>query len=129
MVPVRMEFDTAFGGVTGYLAELHGRGVDSASCVNEVPATAADFSTAARIGDRIEGFNLKSQSFLSPYHRTNVAACDLVGSTALSTRHDPEDLRELIGAYHRAVTETVGRFEARPHVVCEFRRSRLGDPR
>ena len=35
--------------------------------------------------------------------------CDLVGSTALSTRHDPEDLRELIGDYHRAVAETVGR--------------------
>ncbi len=28
MVPVRMEFDTAFGGVKGYLAELHGRGVN-----------------------------------------------------------------------------------------------------
>lgn len=27
-----------------------------------------------------------------------VMFCDLVGSTALSTRHDPEDLRELIGA-------------------------------
>jgi class 3 adenylate cyclase len=24
--------------------------------------------------------------------------CDLVGSTALSTRHDPEDLRELIAS-------------------------------
>ena len=31
-----------------------------------------------------------------------VMFCDLVGSTALSTRHDPEDLRELIGDYHRA---------------------------
>ena len=40
-----------------------------------------------------------------------VMFCDLVGSTALSTRHDPEDLRELIGDYHRAVTETVGRFD------------------
>ena len=40
-----------------------------------------------------------------------VMFCDLVGSTALSTRHDPEDLRELIGAYHRAVAETVGRFD------------------
>src|SRR5215471_19745945 len=29
-----------------------------------------------------------------------VMFCDLVGSTALSTRHDPEDLRELIGGYH-----------------------------
>lgn len=28
MVPVRMEFDTAFGSVKGYLAELRGRGVD-----------------------------------------------------------------------------------------------------
>src|ERR1700739_1796951 len=36
---------------------------------------------------------------------------DLVGSTALSPRHDPEDLRELIGDYHRAVAETVGRFD------------------
>src|SRR5437016_10880487 len=40
-----------------------------------------------------------------------VMFCDVVGSTALSTRHDPEDLRELIGDYHRAVAETVGRFE------------------
>jgi class 3 adenylate cyclase/predicted ATPase len=36
--------------------------------------------------------------------------CDLVGSTALSVRFDPEDLREIIGAYHRCVAETVGRF-------------------
>jgi hypothetical protein len=28
VMPVRMEFDTAFGVVTGYLAELHGRGVN-----------------------------------------------------------------------------------------------------
>jgi class 3 adenylate cyclase len=36
-----------------------------------------------------------------------VMFCDLVGSTALSTRFDPEDLREVIGAYHRAVAEIV----------------------
>src|SRR5438132_1578276 len=40
-----------------------------------------------------------------------VMFCDLVGSTALSTRFDPEDLRELFGAYHRAVADTVGRFD------------------
>src|SRR5215471_11275010 len=40
-----------------------------------------------------------------------VMFCDLVGSTALSARHDPEDLRELIGDYHGAVAETVGRFD------------------
>jgi class 3 adenylate cyclase/predicted ATPase len=35
---------------------------------------------------------------------------DLVGSTALSTRMDPEDLRKLISAYQKCVTETVRRF-------------------
>ena len=30
-----------------------------------------------------------------------VMFCDLVGSTALSSRLDPEDLRGIIGAYHR----------------------------
>jgi class 3 adenylate cyclase/predicted ATPase len=40
-----------------------------------------------------------------------VMFCDLVGSTALSTRHDPEDLREVIGAYHRAVAEIVAGFD------------------
>src|SRR5262249_6669024 len=40
-----------------------------------------------------------------------VMFCDLVGSTALSARLDPEDLREVIGAYHRAVTEIVGGFD------------------
>src|SRR6185312_8743811 len=40
-----------------------------------------------------------------------VMFCDLVGSTALSSRHDPEDLRDLIGNYHRAVADTVGRFD------------------
>jgi class 3 adenylate cyclase/predicted ATPase len=39
-----------------------------------------------------------------------VMFCDLVGSTPLSTRFDPEDLREVIGAYHRCVADTVGRF-------------------
>src|SRR6516225_6908414 len=38
-----------------------------------------------------------------------VMFCDLVGSTPLSTRCDPEDLREIVGAYHRCVTDTVGR--------------------
>jgi class 3 adenylate cyclase len=36
---------------------------------------------------------------------------DLVGSTALSTRLDPEDLRAVIGAYHKCVAETVARFD------------------
>ena len=37
---------------------------------------------------------------------------DLVGSTGLSTKLDPEDLRSVIGAYHKCVAETVARFAA-----------------
>jgi class 3 adenylate cyclase len=37
--------------------------------------------------------------------------CDLVGSTALAAQLDPEDLREVISAYHRRVAKVVGRYE------------------
>src|SRR6516165_4279887 len=36
---------------------------------------------------------------------------DLVGSTALANKLDPEDLRSVIGAYHKCVAETVARFD------------------
>src|SRR5207245_2742787 len=39
-----------------------------------------------------------------------VMFCDLVGSTPLSARYDPEDLREIVGAYHRCVADTVARY-------------------
>ena len=37
--------------------------------------------------------------------------CDLVGSTPLASRFDPEDLSEIIGSYHRTVTEAIARFD------------------
>jgi class 3 adenylate cyclase len=40
-----------------------------------------------------------------------VMVYDLVGSTALSARLDPEELREVIGAYHRCVADAVRRFD------------------
>jgi hypothetical protein len=40
-----------------------------------------------------------------------VMLTDLVGSTALSTQLDPEDMRAMIGAYHKCVAETVARFD------------------
>ena len=42
--------------------------------------------------------------------QVTVMFCDLVGSTALSARMDPEDLREVISAYQKRVAETVRRF-------------------
>ena len=38
-----------------------------------------------------------------------VMFCDLVGSTALSARLDPEDLRDVIGSYHRCCADAIGR--------------------
>ena len=49
-----------------------------------------------------------------------VMFCDLVGSTPLSARLDPEDLREVIAAYHGAVAATVVRF-------CGFVAKYMGD--
>jgi hypothetical protein len=42
--------------------------------------------------------------------QVTVMFSDLVGSTALSARMDPEDLREVISVYQKCVAETVGRF-------------------
>src|ERR1039458_6026927 len=42
--------------------------------------------------------------------QVTVMFSDLVGSTALSARMDPEDFREVISAYQNSVAETVGRF-------------------
>jgi hypothetical protein len=43
--------------------------------------------------------------------QVTVMFSDLVGSTALSARMDPEDLRAVIGAYHKCVVEIVRRFD------------------
>jgi class 3 adenylate cyclase/predicted ATPase len=40
-----------------------------------------------------------------------VLFCDLVGSTALSARLDPEDFSAIISGYRRCITETVARFD------------------
>ena len=42
--------------------------------------------------------------------QVTVIFSDLVGSTALSARMDPEDMRELISAYQKCVAETVSRY-------------------
>lgn len=44
--------------------------------------------------------------------QVTVMFSDLVGSTTLSARMDPEDLREVIAAYQKCVSETVRRFGA-----------------
>ena len=64
--------------------------------VTERPASAA---TAAQAAPRDT----------AERRQVTVMFSDLVGSTALSARMDPEDLREVISAYQECVSETVGR--------------------
>jgi class 3 adenylate cyclase len=37
--------------------------------------------------------------------------CDLVGSTSLAASLDPEDLRDLVRAYHACCADIVGKFD------------------
>jgi class 3 adenylate cyclase/predicted ATPase len=62
-----------------------------------------------------EAFPAPTAPSVSPEDRAErrqvtVMFSDLVGSTALSARMDPEDLREVISAYQKCVAETVRRF-------------------
>ena len=70
-----------------------------AEMTSVAPATAAPTAaTEAKAQDTAER------------RQVTVMFSDLVGSTALSARMDPEDLREVISAYQKCVAETVGRF-------------------
>src|SRR5919206_40984 len=52
-----------------------------------------------------------ARSLSAERRHLTVMFCDLIGSTALSARLDPEDLREVIAAYHKCVADLVRRFE------------------
>ena len=56
------------------------------------------------------GFTEPKPQDTAERRQVTVMFSDLVGSTALSARMDPEDLREIISAYQKCVAETVHRF-------------------
>ena len=59
-----------------------------------------------------------------------VMFCDLVGSTALASRLDPEDLREVIGGYHKCVADAISRTVlGEPDPVAAGRTGELGEAR
>jgi class 3 adenylate cyclase len=53
---------------------------------------------------------LPTSAHTAERRQVTVMFSDLVGSTALSARMDPEDLREVISAYQKCLAETVQRF-------------------
>jgi class 3 adenylate cyclase len=72
----------------------------------------------AALGDRSAAPAEKVSAPIEPAPRESaerryltVMFCDLVGSTALSTKLDPEDLRVVMGTYHKCVAATVARFD------------------
>jgi class 3 adenylate cyclase len=73
------------------IAELPSGAKDTPKAAAATAASAASKDTAER-------------------RQVTVMFSDLVGSTALSSRMDPEDLREVISAYQKCVAETVQRF-------------------
>ena len=73
------------------IAELTGREKDAPKAAVATAPSAAPQDTAER-------------------RQVTVLFSDLVGSTALSARMDPEDLREVISAYQKCVAQTVQRF-------------------
>src|SRR5204863_7894242 len=52
----------------------------------------------------------KASKHIAERRQVTVMFSDLVGSTALSARMDPEDLREIISVYQTWVAETVRHF-------------------
>ena len=70
------------------------------------PAPAADPS-----GPRGEMTVILAPRSDAERRQLTVMFCDLVGSTELSARLDPEDLREVIAAYHRVVADVVRTFD------------------
>ena len=62
------------------------------------------------VAEATRGVEQKTQDAPERRHVT-VLFSDLVGSTALSARMDPEDLREVISAYQKCVAEVVSRFD------------------
>jgi Double zinc ribbon len=70
---------------------------------------AAEAGTVSRIAVSTTASPISASA--AERRQLTVMFCDLVGSTALSSQLDPEDLREILSAYHRCVTETVVRFD------------------
>ena len=71
----------------------------------------AAIETSAEAGPLDASSSKISQANTAERRQVTVMFADLVGSTALSSRMDPEDLREIILAYQKCAAETVQRYD------------------
>lgn len=77
--------------------------------LDAIAALRTDASAKAALPDAVPTTH-RSAKDTGERRQVTVMFSDLVGSTALAARMDPEDLRELISAYQKCVAETVDRF-------------------
>ncbi len=89
----------------------HGKGIRFVGAVREINNPAEIYrSNDPPVG--VTGRASRQPDPVSAERRQlTVMSCNLAESTALAARLDPEDLRDLIAAYRRAVAEIVPRFE------------------
>ena len=73
----------------------------------------ADFGDIEKSHIHGRAYGVRQATPLDSAERRHVTVMfsDLVGSTALGARMDPEDLREVISAYQKCVADTVRRFD------------------
>jgi class 3 adenylate cyclase len=70
-------------------------------------AAFAELEGAARVASESAATPESKRQDGAERRQLSIMFCDLVGSTSLSTRLDPEDLRAVISTYHRCCTELI----------------------
>jgi len=85
--------------------------------LNAIAALRADANTKVSLPDTLPTIDRSLKEAAERRHLT-VMICDLVGSTALSARLDPEDMRAVIDAYHAACARITRTYDG---FLAEFR--------
>jgi class 3 adenylate cyclase/predicted ATPase len=85
--------------------------------LNAIAALRADANTKVPFPDTLPTIDRSLKDAAERRHLT-VMICDLVGSTALSARLDPEDMRAVIDAYHAACARITRTYDG---FLAEFR--------
>jgi hypothetical protein len=85
--------------------------------LNAIAALRADANTKVGLPDTLPTIDRSPKDAAERRHLT-VMVCDLVGSTALSARLDPEDMRAVIDAYHAACARITRTYDG---FLAEFR--------
>jgi len=94
----------------GILSVGHRRKLlDAIAALRAEPAPAGERAAEVTAKRPIETPSASASS--AERRQLTVMFCDLVGSTALASRLDPEDMRDVIGAYHACIAETIGQFD------------------